>query len=101
MIDRAAIVKRYGAHPGDVGGHVVQLAILDARIQYIVEVHFRRHRNDRQAAERLLKLKTRRHRLARRMEASELDRYHSIAQLEPGWKPGGTMHPRPFRAGER
>ncbi|MCL4153820.1 UNVERIFIED_CONTAM: hypothetical protein GTU68_031156, partial [Idotea baltica] len=59
--DRAEIIGKYGTHEGDSGSARVQVALITARLNYLLD-HFKSHKKDHHSRRGLLKLVGRRRR---------------------------------------
>jgi small subunit ribosomal protein S15 len=79
---RSAIIAEYRVHEGDSGSSEVQIALLTARIERLIE-HLREHKHDYHSQQGLLKLVGQRRRLLRYLSQNEPERYQKlITKLE-------------------
>ncbi len=75
--DKAKIVTEYATHEGDTGSPEVQVALLTARINYLIE-HFKTHKKDNHSRTGLLKLVARRRKLLDYLHRKDADRYFNL-----------------------
>jgi small subunit ribosomal protein S15 len=76
-IDKAAIIKKYALHEGDVGSAPVQVAILTERINHLRD-HFDAHKHDHHSRRGLLKMVGRRRRLLEYLKRTDVERYRGL-----------------------
>lgn len=76
-IDKAAVIKKYALHEGDVGSAPVQVAILTERINDLRE-HFNNHKHDHHSRRGLLKMVGRRRRLLEYLKRTDVERYRGL-----------------------
>ena len=77
QIDKAKIIAEYATHEGDTGSPEVQIAILTARINHLVE-HFKVHHKDHHSRRGLLKMVGARKGLLNYLKSKDIERYRSI-----------------------
>ena len=73
------IIERFRTHEGDTGSPEVQIALLTARINGLVE-HLREHSHDNHSRRGLLKLVGRRRRLLAYLSEKDVERYRATIQ---------------------
>ena len=74
---KRALIQTFQHHDGDVGSPDVQVAILTARINLLVE-HGKVHKHDFSSERGLLKMVGRRRRLLRYINRSHPERYRQL-----------------------
>ena len=80
-IDKNEIIAKFGKDGTDTGNPDVQVALLTARINYLVE-HFKTHKKDHAGRRGLLRLVGRRRNLLAYLRKNDLERYRAlIAEL--------------------
>ena len=77
--EKAAIIKEYATHEGDTGSSEVQIAMLSARIDGLIE-HLREHKHDQHTRHGLLKLVGRRRRLLAYLRKNDPESYLNLIQ---------------------
>ena len=79
--DKKEIIAKFGKDDKDTGNPEVQVALLTARINHLVE-HFKTHKKDHAGRRGLLKLVGQRRNLLAYIRKNDLDRYRKlIAEL--------------------
>ena len=73
------IISEHGRGDADTGSTEVQVALLTARINELTE-HLRSHRKDHHSRRGLLMLVSKRRRLLKYLQASDIDRYRALIQ---------------------
>lgn len=73
----AQIVAEYQRAEGDTGSTEVQVALLNARIQYLTE-HFKQHRHDHASRRGLFRLVGQQRRLLRYLYKTDVERYRAL-----------------------
>lgn len=73
----AAVVEEHQLKDGDTGSTEVQVALLNARIQYLTE-HLRSHRHDHHCRRGLFALVGRQRRLLRYLYSTDVERYRAL-----------------------
>ncbi|CAN5570836.1 30S ribosomal protein S15 [soil metagenome] len=76
-IDREAIIEKHRTHETDRGSTRVQIALLTARINYLID-HFRTHQKDHHSRRGLLKMVGRRKRLLDYLRQNDLEEYRVL-----------------------
>lgn len=76
-IDKAAVIKKYALHEGDVGSAPVQIALLTERINHL-RAHFDSHKQDHHSRRGLLKMVGRRRRLLEYLKNSDVEQYRAL-----------------------
>ncbi|WP_269524843.1 30S ribosomal protein S15 [Coraliomargarita parva] len=79
IVDKAAIIKEFGANENDTGSAEVQIALLTARIKHLTE-HLREHRKDFHSRRGLIALTARRRKLLDYLKRTEFTRYTAILE---------------------
>ena len=74
---KKAIIDRFKTHDSDTGSPEVQIALLSARIDYLIE-HFKKHKKDHHSRRGLLKLVGRRRCLLNYLKQKDIDRYKRV-----------------------
>ncbi len=74
---RVEIVTEHARQPKDTGSPEVQISLITARIQYLVE-HLREHKKDKHSQKGLLDLISQRKRLIKFLKRKDYDRYKSL-----------------------
>ena len=74
---RAQIIGEYRTHEGDTGSPEVQIALLTARINQMIE-HLRAHKHDHHSRRGLLKMVGRRRRLLVYLQRQDQERYQQL-----------------------
>ncbi len=77
--EKEAIIREYAVHPGDTGSPEVQIALLTARINDLVE-HLKIHKHDEHSRRGLIKLVGQRRRHQEYLKRKDLDRYRLVVQ---------------------
>jgi small subunit ribosomal protein S15 len=76
-IDREAVIKQYQLHESDRGSSRVQVALLTARINHLID-HFRAHHKDHHSRQGLLKMVGQRRRLLDYVKKTDLEQYRAL-----------------------
>lgn len=76
-IDRDAVIEKYRLHETDRGSAPVQIALLTARINYLMG-HFREHKKDHHSRQGLLKMVGQRRRLLDYLRRQNLEAYRAL-----------------------
>jgi small subunit ribosomal protein S15 len=76
-IDRDAIIQKYQQHESDRGSARVQIALLTARINHLID-HFRTHKKDHHSRRGLLKMVGQRRRLLDYLKRNDLEQYRTL-----------------------
>ena len=74
---RAEIIQQFGANGQDTGSARVQVALITARLNYLLD-HFRAHKKDHHSRRGLLKLVGRRRRLLEYIKKNDVKEYRSL-----------------------
>ncbi|MCL4139352.1 UNVERIFIED_CONTAM: hypothetical protein GTU68_064612 [Idotea baltica] len=74
---RAEIVQQFGANPEDTGSARVQVALITARLNYLLD-HFRTHKKDHHSRRGLLKLVGRRRRFLDFIKKRDVTEYREL-----------------------
>lgn len=77
--EKQEIFDEYGTHEGDTGSSQVQIAMLTARIERLIE-HGREHTHDEHTRRGLLKMVGRRRRLLRYLRKKDPEAYLELIQ---------------------
>ena len=77
--EKSAVVTKFAAHQGDTGSSRVQVALITARLNYLLE-HFKSHEKDHHSRRGLLKLVGRRRRLLDYIKRQDVTEYRSLIQ---------------------
>ena len=81
MIDKKAIIEKYGRGPADTGSPEVQVALLTERINHLTE-HLKEHKKDHHSRRGLLMLVGKRRGLLDYIIKTDIEKYRSlIAEL--------------------
>jgi len=75
--DKAAIMEKYAAHPGDTGSPEVQVALLTERINQL-QVHLRANKHDHHSRRGLLQMVGQRRPLLAYLTKKDAMRYQAI-----------------------
>ena len=78
-IDKAAIIKEFGADDKDTGSSEVQIALLTARVKHLTE-HLRDNRKDFHSRRGLIAMTARRRKLLDYLKRTNFKRYTSILE---------------------
>ena len=73
---KASIIESYAIHDGDTGSPEVQVALLTARINHLIE-HLKIHNHDHHSRRGLLKMVGQRRRLLAYLQRSDMGRYRT------------------------
>ena len=73
----AGIVAEHQRSEGDSGSTEVQVALQNARIQYLTE-HFKQHRHDHSSRQGLFRLVGQQRRLLRYLHTLDVERYRAL-----------------------
>jgi len=76
-IDREAVIEKYRTHDTDRGSTRVQIALLTARINYLMG-HFKKHHKDHHSRRGLLKMVGQRRRLLDYLRKTDLEQYRAL-----------------------
>ena len=76
-INKAEIIKEYALKEGDTGSPEVQIAILTARINHLIE-HLKTHKGDHHSRRGLLMMVGKRRGLLDYLASIDIERYRSI-----------------------
>ena len=76
---KAEIIATYGNGEGDTGSPEVQIAILTARINDLIE-HFKAHPHDHHSRRGLLKMVGQRRNMLAYLKSKDIERYRAIVQ---------------------
>lgn len=78
-VDKAAIIKEFGAKDGDTGSCEVQIALLTARVKHLTE-HLRDNRKDFHSRRGLIAMTARRRKLLDYLKRTDFGRYTAILE---------------------
>ena len=78
-VDKAAIIKEFGANENDTGSSEVQIALLTARIKHLTD-HLRDNRKDLHSRRGLIAMTARRRKLLDYLKRTEFNRYTAILE---------------------
>ena len=78
-VDKAAIIKEFGANENDTGSSEVQIALLTARIKHLTE-HLRDNRKDFHSRRGLIAMTARRRKLLDYLKRTDFNRYTAILE---------------------
>ena len=73
------IIEKFKRNEGDTGSPEVQIALMNARIQYLTE-HFREHPKDVHSRQGLFRLVGNQRNLLRYLHDSDIGRYRKLVQ---------------------
>jgi small subunit ribosomal protein S15 len=76
---KTAIVEEYRRDPTDTGSPEVQVALLTARIKYLMG-HFEAHKKDHHSRRGLLKMVNQRRKLLTYLKGRDQERYQALVQ---------------------
>lgn len=76
---KEAIIREYAVHPNDTGSPEVQIALLTARINDLIE-HLKVHKGDEHSRRGLIKLVGQRRRQQEYLKRKDLDRYQALIE---------------------
>ncbi|MCR4839565.1 MAG: 30S ribosomal protein S15 [Eubacterium sp.] len=76
---KAEIIATYGNGEGDTGSPEVQIAILTARINDLIE-HFKAHPHDHHSRRGLLKMVGQRRNMLAYLKSKDIERYRAVVQ---------------------
>ena len=76
-VQKAEIVKEFGASEGDTGSPEVQVALLTANIEQL-QSHFKEHAHDHHSRVGLLRMVSQRRKLLNYLRNKSADRYTAI-----------------------
>jgi small subunit ribosomal protein S15 len=79
IVDKAAIIKEFGANENDTGSSEVQIALLTARIKHLTE-HLRDNRKDFHSRRGLIAMTARRRKLLDYLKRTNFSRYTAILE---------------------
>jgi len=77
MIDKKAVIEKFGRSEGDTGSPEVQIALLTARINHLTE-HLNTHKKDHHSRRGLLKMVGARKGLLNYIKNRDITKYRSI-----------------------
>lgn len=78
-IDKASIIKEFGANEKDSGSSEVQIALLSARIKHLTE-HLRSNRKDFHSRRGLIRMTALRRKLLDYLKRKDFNRYTTILE---------------------
>lgn len=76
---KKAIIDKFKKEEGDTGSPEVQIALINARINYLTE-HFKEHSKDFHSKQGLFKLVGKQRTLLQYLHNSDIDRYRKLIQ---------------------
>jgi len=79
IVDKAAIIKEFGANENDTGSAEVQTALLTARIKHLTE-HLRDNLEDFHSRRGLIAMTARRRKLLDYLKRTDFNRYTAILE---------------------
>ena len=79
IVDKAAIIKEFGATENDTGSSEVQIALLTARVKHLTE-HLRDNRKDFHSRRGLIAMTARRRKLLDYLKRTDFNRYTAILE---------------------
>ena len=79
IVDKAAVIKEFGANENDTGSSEVQIALLTARIKHLTE-HLRDNRKDFHSRRGLIAMTARRRKLLDYLKRKDFNRYTAILE---------------------
>ncbi len=79
IVDKAAIIKEFGANEKDTGSAEVQIALLTARVRHLTE-HLRDNRKDFHSRRGLIAMTARRRKLLDYLKRTDFKRYTAILE---------------------
>ena len=79
IIDKAAIIREFGANEQDTGSSEVQIALLSARVKHLTE-HLRSNRKDFHSRRGLIAMTARRRKLLDYLKRTDFKRYTAILE---------------------
>ncbi len=77
IVDKKAIVAKYGRNESDTGSPEVQVALLTARINHLTE-HLKEHKKDHHSRRGLLKMVGQRKGLLNYIKAKDIVKYREL-----------------------
>ena len=81
MINKQAVIEKYGRTPNDTGSPEVQIALLTERISHLTE-HLNSHQKDHHSRRGLLKMVGQRRGLLNYLKKKDINKYRElIAEL--------------------
>ena len=81
MINKQAVIEKYGRTPNDTGSQEVQIALLTERISHLTE-HLKSHQKDHHSRRGLLKMVGQRRGLLNYLKKKDINKYRElIAEL--------------------
>ncbi len=81
MINKQAVIEKYGRTPNDTGSPEVQIALLTERISHLTE-HLKSHQKDHHSRRGLLKMVGQRRGLLNYLKKKDINKYRElIAEL--------------------
>lgn len=81
MINKQAVIEKYGRTPNDTGSTEVQIALLTERISHLTE-HLKSHQKDHHSRRGLLKMVGQRRGLLNYLKKKDINKYRElIAEL--------------------
>lgn len=79
IVNKADIIKEFGANENDTGSSEVQIALLTARIKHLTE-HLRDNRKDFHSRRGLIAMTARRRKLLDYLKRTDFGRYSAILE---------------------
>lgn len=77
--EKKEIIDKFKRKEGDTGSPEVQIALINARINYLTE-HFKKHKKDNHSRQGLFKLVGKQRDLLKYLHDSDIDRYRQLIQ---------------------
>ena len=79
MINKQAVIEKYGRTPNDTGSPEVQIALLTARISLLTD-HLKMHKKDHHSRRGLLKMVGHRRNLLNYLKKKDVNRYRAVIE---------------------
>ena len=79
MINKQAVIEKYGRTPNDTGSPEVQIALLTERISHLTE-HLKSHQKDHHSRRGLLKMVGQRRGLLAYLKKVDIERYRALIE---------------------
>jgi small subunit ribosomal protein S15 len=79
IVNKAEIIKEFGAKENDTGSSEVQIALLTARVKHLTE-HLRSNRKDFHSRRGLIAMTARRRKLLDYLKRTDFNRYTAILE---------------------
>ena len=79
MINKQAVIEKYGRTPNDTGSTEVQIALLTERISHLTE-HLKSHQKDHHSRRGLLKMVGQRRGLLAYLKKVDIERYRALIE---------------------